>query len=73
MFDPAAFGIVVITAEIGLITPSISTFRSSTLFGNIETRTACRGVMPFLIAEIIGLGIVVAFPAITTLLPSMMK
>jgi pimeloyl-ACP methyl ester carboxylesterase len=74
--DPVWFGIVVIiTAEIGLITPPIglNVLVLSTLFRDIETRTAYRGVHPFLIAEIIGLGIIVAFPAITTVLPSMMK
>jgi C4-dicarboxylate transporter, DctM subunit len=75
-FDPVWFGIVVIiTAEIGLITPPIGLNVQvlSTLFKDIDTRTAYRGVMPFLIAEIIGLGVVVAFPAIATVLPSMMK
>jgi TRAP-type C4-dicarboxylate transport system permease large subunit len=75
-FDPVWFGIVVIiTAEIGLITPPIGLNVQvlSTLFRDIETRTAYRGVYPFLIAEIIGLIIIVAFPVITTILPSMMK
>jgi len=73
-FDPVWFGIVfVVNTQIGLITPpmGIDLFAVRTIF-DIPTGDILRGVMPFLIVELIFLAIIMAFPVISLWLPSMM-
>lgn len=73
-FDPLWFGVVfVINAQIGLITPpmGIDLFAIKTIF-NIPTGEILRGVTPFLIVELIFLGIIIAFPTLSLWLPNTM-
>ncbi len=74
--DPIWFGIlIVVVVEIGLISPPVgmNLFVLSTLIPEVPTRTVFRGVMPFIAANIVRLAILVAFPAISLYLPSLMK
>ena len=73
-FDPIWFGVVfLVNTQIGLITPPMGTdlFAVKTIF-NIPTMDIMRGVVPFLLFEILFLAVIVAFPQISLWLPSMM-
>ena len=75
-FDPIWFGIlIVVVVEIGLISPPVgmNLFVLSTLIPEVPTRTVFRGVMPFVVVDVIRLAILVAFPVISLYLPSLMK
>jgi tripartite ATP-independent transporter DctM subunit len=74
--DPVWFGILIIcVVEIGLISPPVgmNLFVLSTLIPEVPTRTVFRGVMPFVIIDCVRLAILVAFPAISTVVPNLMK
>src|SRR5438046_66551 len=74
--DPVWFGIlIVVVVEIGLISPPVgmNLFVLNTLLPQVPTRTIFRGVLPFMAADCVRLAILVAFPIISTYLPSMMK
>jgi tripartite ATP-independent transporter DctM subunit len=75
-YDPIWFGIlIVVVVEIGLISPPVgmNLFVLSTLLPQVPTTTVFRGVMPFIGADVIRLGILILFPAISLYLPSLMK
>jgi len=75
-FDPVWFGIlIVVVVEIGLISPPVgmNLFVLKTLIPEVTTGTVFRGVTPFMVADVIRLGILVAFPVISLWLPGMMK
>lgn len=74
-FDPIWFGIVVVVVtEISLITPPVglNVFVLSGLVKDISTGTIFRGIFPFWVADMLRLAIIVMFPAIALLLPSLM-
>src|SRR5438477_7049905 len=74
--DPIWFGIlIVVVVEIGLISPPVgmNLFVLNTLLPQVPTRTIFHGVMPFMAADCVRLAILVAFPVISTLLPSFMR
>lgn len=69
------FGIVVIiVVELGLITPPIgmNVFVVSAAIPDVDVWTVFRGIWPFLIAMLAGLGLIIAFPQIALLLPRLM-
>jgi tripartite ATP-independent transporter DctM subunit len=73
--DMVWFGIVaVIAIELGLITPpvGINVFVVKAATTGISVWTIFRGVMPFVVAMLVLLGLVLAFPSIATLVPSLM-
>jgi tripartite ATP-independent transporter DctM subunit len=75
-FDPVYFGIIiVVVVEIGLISPPVgmNMFVVRSLLPNVSTTTIFRGVTPFVVADVIRLAILVAFPAISLWLPAMLK
>ena len=75
-FDPVWFGIIiVVVVEIGLISPPVgmNMFVVRSLLPNVSTATIFRGVTPFVVADIVRLAILVAFPAISLYLPSLLK
>ena len=75
-FDPIWFGIlIVVVVEIGLICPPVgmNLFVLNALLPQVSTRTLFEGVLPFVVADIIRLGILIAFPAISLWLPSLMR
>jgi C4-dicarboxylate transporter DctM subunit len=74
-FDPLWFGIlVVVVVEIGLISPPVgmNIFVLRTLLPNVSTGTIYRGVMPFVVADVIRLGILIALPGLSTWLPHLL-
>ena len=75
-FDPIWFGILVVTVvEIGLISPPVgmNIFVVKNLIRHLTIATVFRGVMPFTVAQIALLGLVVAFPELALYLPKFMK
>ncbi|MCB1396857.1 MAG: TRAP transporter large permease [Rhodobacter sp.] len=69
------FGVLMVkTAEIGLITPplGLNIFIASASTG-VTTRKGFGGVVYFLIAEFLVLGIIIAFPDLILLLPDLMR
>ena len=74
-FDPIWFGVlVVVVVEIGLISPPVgmNIFVLRTLLPNVPTSTIYRGVTPFVIADIFRLGVLIAVPALSTWLPTLL-
>jgi tripartite ATP-independent transporter DctM subunit len=74
-FDPVWFGILIVTiVEIGMISPPVglNLFVLSSLLPSVSLNTIYRGVWPFVLADIVRLGILIAFPAIALWLPSLM-
>src|SRR5437763_6836584 len=75
-FDPVWFGIIIVrVVEIGLISPPVglNMLVLKTLLPEVSTGTIFSGVMPFMWADVVRLAILVAFPAISLWLPSMMR
>jgi C4-dicarboxylate transporter DctM subunit len=74
--DPVWFGIIiVVVVQIGLISPPVgmNMFVVKSMLPGITTQTIFRGVWPFVWAEVVLLGILVAFPSISLVLPALMK
>ncbi len=74
--DPIWFGIiVVIVVELGLMTPPVgmNVFVVKSLVPEVPTWTVFRGVMPFVLAAIVGLALVIAFPTLSLYLTSFMR
>jgi tripartite ATP-independent transporter DctM subunit len=74
--DPIWFGIlIVVVVEIGLISPPVgmNLFVLKALLPQVPTGTLFRGVLPFMLADVVRLAILIAFPAIALWLPSMMR
>jgi tripartite ATP-independent transporter DctM subunit len=75
-FDPVWFGIIiVVVVQIGLISPPVgmNMFVVKSMLPRISTATIFRGVTPFVVAEVVLLGVLVAFPWISLVLPRLMK
>ena len=75
-YDLIWFGIiVVVVTEISMITPPVglNVFVLRSVLPDVPTQTVFRGVMPFIVADIVRLGILVAFPAITLYLTQFVK
>jgi C4-dicarboxylate transporter DctM subunit len=73
-FNPIWFGvIIVLVVEMGVITPpvGINVYVIKGIATDVPIATIFKGVLPFLIAEIIMVGILMAFPKIATFLPSL--
>jgi tripartite ATP-independent transporter DctM subunit len=74
-FDPIWFGVImVIVLEMGLISPpvGVNCFVVSTIARDVRLETIFAGVMPFWIAMIVCVIILVMFPQIALLLPNAM-
>jgi len=74
-FDPVWFGILIVTiVEIGLISPPVglNLFVLNSLLPDVRLGTIYRGIWPFVLADIVRLGILIAVPAIALWLPGMM-
>jgi C4-dicarboxylate transporter DctM subunit len=71
-YDPIWFGIIaVLVAQMGVITPpvGINVYVVSGIAKDVPLTVVFKGVMPFLIALVVGTAILIAFPAIVTFLP----
>jgi C4-dicarboxylate transporter DctM subunit len=74
-FDPIWFGIIVVmTVELGLIHPPVGmiVFVVKSVIKDLSFSTIFYGVLPFIITDLIRLGILIAFPMIALYLPSRM-
>ena len=75
-YDPVWFGIIIVmVVELGLITPPIgmNVFVIKGIARDVPLETIFRGVMPFIVAQVILILILVAFPEIALWLPSTMS
>jgi tripartite ATP-independent transporter DctM subunit len=67
-FDPVWFGVVaVITVELGMITPPVgmNVFVIKAFTHDIPISTIFRGVFPFVLADVVRLALIVAFPILS--------
>jgi tripartite ATP-independent transporter DctM subunit len=74
--DPIWFGVlIVVVVEIGLISPPVgmNLFVLNALLPQVPTRTLFHGVLPFMVADVVRLAILIAFPVISLWLPSLMR
>jgi len=70
-YDPVWFGILVVCViEIGLISPpfGMNLFVTRAVMPRVPIGEIFRGVMPFILSDILRLGLLVAFPAISLVL-----
>ncbi len=73
--DPIWFGIIIVmTVELGLITPPVgmNVFVIKSVLPDTTFSTIFRGVSPFVVTDLIRLGILIAFPIIALWLPGKM-
>jgi C4-dicarboxylate transporter DctM subunit len=73
-FDPIWFGVVFVrVAEIGLITPPIG-LNCFVIAGvtNLPVGTVFRGIIPFFIADILHVTLLIAVPQLSLFLPRLM-
>ncbi|HJM50357.1 MAG TPA: TRAP transporter large permease [Alphaproteobacteria bacterium] len=74
-FDMIWFGIIVVcVTELSLITPpvGINIFVLRAVLPDVSTATLIRGVLPFCLADVVRLAILVHIPWLSTYLPSLM-
>jgi len=72
-FDPIWFGVIIVmTVELGLIHPPVgmNVFVIKSVVKDVTFTTIFKGVIPFVITDILRLTILIAFPVIATYLPS---
>ena len=75
-FDPVWFGVlIVMVIQIGLISPPVgmNLFVLNTLLPKVGLGNIFRGVWPFVVMQVVALGILLAFPGLSLWLPSFMK
>ncbi len=73
-FDPIWFGvIIVLVTEMGVITPpvGVNVYVIKGIAGDIPMEAIFKGILPFLAALIVTVGILMGFPKIATFLPSL--
>ena len=74
--DPIWFGVIIVKLiEIGAITPPIGLNLFAVIGasnGAVKSTMLFRGIIPFIVMEILTLGLLVSFPAISTWLPAQM-
>ena len=71
-FDPIWFGILIVcVVEIGMISPPVgmNVFVLRSVLPDVQTGTIWKGVTPFLVADILRLGLLIAFPILSVWLP----
>jgi tripartite ATP-independent transporter DctM subunit len=74
-FDPIWFGVIIVmTVELGLIHPPVGmiVFVIKSVVGDVAFSTIFKGVLPFIVTDLIRLVILIAFPIIALWLPSHM-
>jgi tripartite ATP-independent transporter DctM subunit len=74
-FDPIWFGVVaVVTVETGLITPPVgmNLFVVRASAAELDLRDVIKGVLPFVLTDIVRLAILIAFPPISLWLPRLL-
>jgi tripartite ATP-independent transporter DctM subunit len=74
-FDPVWFGVlVVVTVQIGLIAPPVGIicFIMNNMVPDIGLMNIYKGAMPFVVADLVWLAMLVAFPSLSLVLPRLM-
>jgi TRAP-type C4-dicarboxylate transport system permease large subunit len=74
-FDPIWFGIIIVmTVELGLIHPPVGmiVFVIKSVVQDVTFSTIFKGVLPFIVTDLIRLVILIAFPILALWLPSRM-
>ena len=74
-FDPIWFGVIIVmTVELGLIHPPVgmNVFVIKSVVQEVTFSTIFRGVLPFIVTDLIRLVILIAFPILALWLPSHM-
>jgi TRAP-type C4-dicarboxylate transport system permease large subunit len=74
-FDPIWFGVIIVmTVELGLIHPPVgmNVFVIKSVVQEVTFSTIFRGVLPFILTDLIRLVILIAFPILALWLPSHM-
>jgi tripartite ATP-independent transporter DctM subunit len=74
-FDPIWFGVIIVmTVELGLIHPPVgmNVFVIKSVVRDVSFATIFKGVLPFILTDIIRLVILIAFPILALWLPSRM-
>ena len=74
-FDPIWFGVIIVmTVELGLIHPPVGmiVFVIKSVVHDVDFLTIFKGVLPFIITDLVRLTILIAFPIIALFLPSRM-
>lgn len=73
--DPVHFGLIeCLNVSIGAITPPVGVnLFTASIVGNVKFEAICREILPFLVASLLSLILVVIFPQITLLLVNMSK
>jgi TRAP-type C4-dicarboxylate transport system permease large subunit len=74
-YEPIWFGILIVcVVEIGMISPPVgmSLVVISTVIPQVSTSTVWRGVLPFFVADLLRLAILIAFPALSVWLPQLL-
>ena len=75
-FDPIWFGVIIVmTVELGLITPPVgmNVFVINSIARHVSLPTIFKGVMPFVLTDIVRLILLVLFPSIVLFLPMTMR
>jgi C4-dicarboxylate transporter, DctM subunit len=75
-FDPVWFGVIIVmTVELGLIHPPVgmNVFVIKSVIKDVSFATIFKGVIPFILTDLIRLVILIAFPIIALWLPSQMQ
>ncbi len=75
-FDPIWFGVIIVMVmTLGMVMPpvGINVFVINSIARDIPLTHIYRGVMPFVVADLLRLALLVAFPVISLALPQMMK
>ena len=71
-FDPIWFGIfAVMVTELSLVTPPVglNLFVIRSVIGNISIGAIYRGIVPFILADVVRILLIIAFPALVLFLP----
>jgi TRAP-type C4-dicarboxylate transport system permease large subunit len=74
-FDPIWFGVIIVmTVELGLIHPPVgmNVFVIKSVVKDVSFTTIFKGVIPFVVTDIVRLMILIAFPLLATWLPQHM-
>jgi len=74
-YDPIWFGIIIVlVTQMGVITPpvGINVYVVNGIAGDVQLEKIFKGAMPFLLALIVGTGLIVVFPQIALWLPNLM-
>jgi len=75
-FDPIWFGVIIVLSnEMGVITPPVgnNVYVIKGIAPDVPLETIFKGIFPFLGALVVCTGIIMAFPQIATILPSLIR